>query len=240
MAARIGDLNMLKKMERGGFFQWQEPSIISSAVQTPFIDVIAFLASKGVSLNGKVVSRRSGQRNSRRRYSDEDEDEKFAPVENLLHIATEGGCPSAVKYLVEHGANVKGKDKDDQTVLQIAVQKGFCDLVTFYVKRGLDINQQSSSGRNFLFDAVDKADYNLVKCLIKNGADANAKDDQEHEIVLYAANKKQLEMVKLLMESGAKREDVLKKVMEKDDSGKTVFQQVLTRGDLDEINCYLE
>jgi len=72
-----------------------------------------------------------------------------------LFNACESGIKEAVKYLVEHGADINKENKFGWTPIFIACQKGHINIVKYLVEHGADINKETYFGRTLLNYAYD-------------------------------------------------------------------------------------
>jgi len=70
-----------------------------------------------------------------------------------LFNACKSGNETAVKFLLEHGANITIKDKDNRLALARACESGNLDLVKYLVHRGADINNENNFGVTHIFNA---------------------------------------------------------------------------------------
>ena len=80
----------------------------------------------------------------------------------VLHSAVTEGTLKIVKYLVEQGADVKGKTTKGDTEQHLAVDKEDLGMVKYLVEQGADVNSRKTSGWTVLQAAVD-VDAQLLK-----------------------------------------------------------------------------
>lgn len=73
-----------------------------------------------------------------------------------------------VKVLLQHGANPKFKDQNEQTVLFYACRDGKLACSKLLMEQGLDINEQDMYGQTPLFYAASENRLNLLD-LFENG-----------------------------------------------------------------------
>jgi len=78
-----------------------------------------------------------------------------------------------VKYLVEHGADIKIKDKNNRMTFSNACESGNEHLVRYLVRLGADINHEDNDGKTPLFISCSGGHENIVKYLVEHGADIN-------------------------------------------------------------------
>jgi len=108
-----------------------------------------------------------------------------------------------VKYLVEHGADIKIKDKNNRMAFSNACESGNEHLVRYLVRLGADINHEDNDGKTPLFNACWSGNENIVKYLVEHGADVNKKDIGGLTPLFNACNHGHENIVKYLVEHGA-------------------------------------
>ena len=113
------------------------------------------------------------------------------------------GDLDVIRFLVDKGADVNGKESYGLTVLMSASGSGNLKLVEYLVEQGTDINVTDNSGETALFDATKKGDLVIVKYLLSKGMDINAKNthgDTVTDVAFFYGNMK---TVKHFIENGA-------------------------------------
>jgi len=80
-----------------------------------------------------------------------------------LFNACKSGNEAAVKYLLEHGADLTIKDKDNRLALAKACESGNLHLVKYLVQLGADINNENYLGETHIFNACLSGNLDLVK-----------------------------------------------------------------------------
>ncbi|XP_028413361.1 2-5A-dependent ribonuclease-like [Dendronephthya gigantea] len=139
-----------------------------------------------------------------------------------------------VEYLVEHGADINGKDTDGWTVLHSAVKKGALEIVKPLVEHGADVNGRDTKyGMTVLHYAIYKSSLEMVKYLVENGADIDCKNYNGWTVLHYAVTKGAPEKIRYLVEHGAD-------VNGKDANGLTVLQCAVTEGTLEMVKYFVE
>jgi ankyrin repeat protein len=100
-----------------------------------------------------------------------------------LMYAAQNGLFHTVKFLIEHGANVKAKNDHNMEVLHFAVEKGGVGLIKLLIEKGANINPVSKDNDTPLLRALHMRkglDYTENKALfaelLKHGADINARN----------------------------------------------------------------
>ncbi len=77
------------------------------------------------------------------------------PLEDQLFEAAKNGDAGGVKALLDKGANVNAKERDDMTPLMAAAINGRVDVVKLMIGRGADVNARDAKGRTALKWADD-------------------------------------------------------------------------------------
>jgi len=83
-----------------------------------------------------------------------------------------------LKYLVEAGANLNTKDKEDGTLLHTAAAcTSNLDVLKYLIAQGMDVNAKDKNGQTPFHNCVEcNVDLNVWKYLIDHVSDVNAKD----------------------------------------------------------------
>ncbi|KAF7069931.1 hypothetical protein CFC21_075500 [Triticum aestivum] len=142
--------------------------------------------------------------------------QQFTPV---AHAVTNGNLP-AVKYLIDHGADVhQQRAKGNITLLHAAAVHGYSEIVKFLLARGADVNAVSDLGTALTHAAI-RGFPSIVKTLLEHNADPN-KASCQFGLLSMALQKSSVSCVKLLIQGGAKvsgdspRDNLLVKAAEK-------------------------
>lgn len=124
-----------------------------------------------------------------------------------LVIAAVKGNIEAVKYLLDHGANINLIGTSGFTVLGAAARSSKPELVQFLLGLGCDINQrdQSDGSTPLILAALEAYNLETVKMLVENGADMSIKDDYENTAVHAATQSWESENLEYLLENGGRK-----------------------------------
>src|SRR6266702_2107944 len=96
-----------------------------------------------------------------------------------LYMASASGKLEILQLLVERGADVHSRNKDDWTPLKMASDQGHLDVVRFLIDSGADVNSYDSQGWTPLHSASWKGHVDVVELLIQHGADARKQNDKQ-------------------------------------------------------------
>ncbi|XP_028413368.1 2-5A-dependent ribonuclease-like [Dendronephthya gigantea] len=138
-----------------------------------------------------------------------------------------------VKYLVEKGADVNGKDTDGCTALRSAVTEGKQEMVNYLVENHADINNKDTNGWTVLHYAVSEGTLGMVKYLVDHSADVNGKSAQGWTVMHYAVTEGTLEMVKYLVKHHAD-------INGKNNNGCTVLNSAVNEGKVEMVKYLVE
>lgn len=89
-------------------------------------------------------------------------------IDKLLCRCAQKGCLIAVKYLVEHGANV---NYDDNYALYISIKNHHFEITKYLINKGANVNKNSA-----LCVAAQEGQYDLVVMLVEKGASIATND----------------------------------------------------------------
>lgn len=105
--------------------------------------------------------------------------------------------PTAVKTLLEHGADPNAETDDNVTALISAVAAGSLESVELLVKRGAKVNV-NAGGVTPLHIAADNGNEKLISCLLEAGADPDTRDEEDLKPLQVAAAKENRVAVEIL------------------------------------------
>ena len=104
-----------------------------------------------------------------------------------------------INALIEHGADVKGKDNSGKTVLMhAAAYNRNPDVIRALVDSGADVNMRDKDSWTPLMRACGNPNPEVMEALMEKGADINAKDDFGKTVLDYARSGKRDDLVQLL------------------------------------------
>ncbi|NXC02515.1 RN5A ribonuclease, partial [Orthonyx spaldingii] len=125
----------------------------------------------------------------------------------LIHALKKGSdkkryesAVSIVRFLLEHGVDVKSKDECGKTALILAVKMESPELVTALLEKDeIDIDDADEEGNTALMVAVEKGDCKIAKLLCEKGARTDVGN-----LIAVAKRNRSLSMENLLREHKAR------------------------------------
>jgi len=112
-----------------------------------------------------------------------------------------------VRLLLDAGARVNEKSKQNQTALLLAASNdGAIEIARLLVAKGADPKVIGASGRTTLIMAANQNDLAMVKFFLEHGVPVNAVDSTDkfgHTALMAAAAQSNTAMVKALIQKGA-------------------------------------
>lgn len=125
-----------------------------------------------------------------------------------LHLAAATDFFTAVKLLIEHGADVNAKTSTGFTPLHWAASRNAVDAIEVLLENGADVNIKAKTGITPLHWAAGKDADDAVKLLLAAGADINAKTSSGYTpLHLAVKNNPYSKSAVLLAEAQADIED---------------------------------
>ncbi|GAB4541202.1 MAG: hypothetical protein Tsb0014_32910 [Pleurocapsa sp.] len=136
-----------------------------------------------------------------------------------LFMAAASEQPKIVELMLNKGAKINYKDRENNNVLLHALNRNYrlnSEIVRQLINAGVDVNAKNDQGLTPLHLLVNKSDrFNRrddenfqtnIELLIKNGANINVKDSQGRTPLLIAKYHGNSELISLLKSYGAKYE----------------------------------
>ncbi|XP_063923595.1 uncharacterized protein LOC135137792 isoform X2 [Zophobas morio] len=123
-----------------------------------------------------------------------------------LQVACVEGVYENAKILLDFGASVDSKDKDNNNALHYASesQQNNRDIMQLLISKRIDVNVQNKTGQTALQLACLKGVFENVKILLHFGASVNSTDEDNNNALHYASKSKQVngDVIKILSERG--------------------------------------
>ncbi|XP_018570188.1 uncharacterized protein LOC108910146 [Anoplophora glabripennis] len=150
-----------------------------------------------------------------------------------MHSAVKGCNLKMVKFLTEHGANVKSRNNYGGTPLHLAVVRDALDIVEYLVQHGAYVNVRNNKNLTALHLAASYGQLDIVNKLMKHSSDINCKEQYGRTALHLAAERGKIDIVKYLVQGGAD-------VNVRDIRGCTAMQLAKERGELDTVKYLTE
>ena len=96
------------------------------------------------------------------------------PAPRLHHAARYGWC-SAMRWLLDHGANVEATDFMQETPLYYAAVWGHCDAAVLLLDAGARVDASDGERESALDQAASEGDLEMCKLLVSRGASLDAR-----------------------------------------------------------------
>jgi len=120
-----------------------------------------------------------------------------------LHLAIETGNLSIVRYLIDNGADVNGKDWAGDTPLHKAASEGYREIMSYLVSKGADIRSRNKFQSTPLHHASYQTSLQPIVFLVENGAEINSTNIKIETPLNIAAYMDNYQIIAYLIASGA-------------------------------------
>ena len=120
-----------------------------------------------------------------------------------LHLAAAKGDIAIVRYLIEHGADIKAQDHTlNRSVIHFAAENGNIDCIKYLAEKGADLQDKDSYGATALHYAARANNLDAIKFLVGKKVDYTARDYRGWTAMHYAASGAGIEMIQYLLAKG--------------------------------------
>eukprot|EP00833_Pecoramyces_ruminatium_P017458 jgi/Orpsp1_1/1191490/evm.model.d7180000086292.1 len=125
----------------------------------------------------------------------------------LLHRVCENQYENIliVKFLVNHGINIKEEDGDGETALYFACRNGHEATVRYLVEQGADVNNENWFMNSPLFYACENGSETIVRYLVEHGAAVDKENRYGETPLFYGSKDGHKSVVRYLVEHGANK-----------------------------------
>ncbi|XP_068900463.1 putative ankyrin repeat protein RF_0381 [Tenebrio molitor] len=122
-----------------------------------------------------------------------------------LHHACESNSLEAIEFLIQSGAKLNVRSKNDETPLHCALNRCSLEVIQLLIQNGADMNIRDASGKTVLHYASEIKEFyqDVLELLIKNNADLNIVDQKGRPPIYYACLKDPSDTLKFLIRNGA-------------------------------------
>ncbi|KAI8520640.1 Unconventional myosin-XVI, partial [Branchiostoma belcheri] len=120
-----------------------------------------------------------------------------------LHLACWNGQTGVVELLIQHGADLKARNKGGQTALHWACRHEQTGVVELLIQHGADLEARDKFGETALHCASRAGQTGVVELLIQHGANLEARNNGGSTALHRASGAGQTGVVELLIQHGA-------------------------------------
>ncbi len=150
-----------------------------------------------------------------------------------LHLASNAGHLTTVKYLHSRGADLHTKSTANTSALHFASTNGHIEVVQYLIENGTSIDEKNIQMATPMYYAAAGGHENVVEYLIDRGAEVDALDREEGTPLHAAALAGHLMVVTLLMDRGADEK-------KKDTNGLTALHFACREGKTDVVEFLIQ
>ncbi|NXY47197.1 ASB3 protein, partial [Ceuthmochares aereus] len=220
-AVREGNVKMLRKLIKQGYSidvqdnrGWMPIHEAAAHNSSECLRVLVHTASSDDYINSKTfdglcalhLSARHGSLESLRVLLEAGADPNQVTTEETtaLFLAVESGHIDIVKFLIQHGANVKGPHSwSGWNSLHEASFQGYTEIMKILLEKGASKECKDSFGITPLFVAAQYGKLESLRLLVSHGAEVNCQAKDKATPLLIAAQEGHTECVELLLSKGA-------------------------------------
>jgi len=123
---------------------------------------------------------------------------------NYLHLAVALNKPTMLRFMVENGGDLLGKDFQGNTVLHWAVDQDFPEITRYLIdEAGAPLESVNNAQQTPLHLAAQQGKLEQLRLLISRGADVGATDRERMTPLHFAVQEEHVEVLRELLGSGA-------------------------------------
>lgn len=120
-----------------------------------------------------------------------------------LHFAAQKGDTAVVKFLIEHGADLKAQDIVlSRSAIHFAAENGNLDTIKYLTDKGVDLQDKDCFGATAFHYAAKSNRLDAMKYLVSKKMDYTAKDSRGWTAMHYAAYGGSIDVIKYLLAKG--------------------------------------
>ena len=121
----------------------------------------------------------------------------------VLHYAVAKGDTEVVRFLIEHGADIKAQDNTfSRSAIHFAAENGNLECIMYLAEMGANLQDKDSWGATALHYAAKNNNLDAIKFLVGKKVDYMAKDSRGWSAMHYAASGGSTEVIKYLLAKG--------------------------------------
>ncbi|KAJ4443200.1 hypothetical protein ANN_04867, partial [Periplaneta americana] len=162
--------------------------VLPLAASQGYVNLITFMLISGVNVGHSINGDELGQH-------------YFSAT--MLHIAAGSGQTKLMELLLNHHAEIEGRDGLGGTALTWAASQGHVETVRILIEQGADIDKCDHNNHSPILKAAEAGYTDVVKLLIEKGANVRACNKNNDTPILKAVQGGHMEIVRLLIEKDA-------------------------------------
>lgn len=120
-----------------------------------------------------------------------------------LDVAAASGDKEVLRLLLDHGADVNGKDRYGWSALAHALTAGQWETFQILIKSGADPHLPSKNGIPLLISAVRGGNIEAVRFFLKRKFDVNERDEDKQTALMNSEGVDDVSIAELLIKHGA-------------------------------------
>ena len=121
----------------------------------------------------------------------------------VLHYAAARGDTDVVRFLVEHGADIKAQDLVlSRSAIHFAAENGNIDCIKYLAENGVDLQDRDNYGATALHYAARNNNIEAIKFLVGKKVDYTAKDSRGWTALHYATSGGSIDAAKYFLAKG--------------------------------------
>jgi ankyrin repeat protein len=137
--------------------------------------------------------------------STDDLNKKSVNGSSALHLAcTCNHHLELVRLLIEKGADLNDRDKNEKTALMLVLERRYFKMAEFLIQHGADLNFADKDGNTALMIASRRFyRVEIVQMLLEKNADTNIQNKDGQTALIIAIDNEKFEIARVLIEHGA-------------------------------------
>lgn len=119
-----------------------------------------------------------------------------------LHVAVVNDCPKVVSFLIQLGADLNIKNRDNITPMHTAVSCNRVEIIALLMKHGVELDVKDRNNETPLLIATKQGTVETIAAFVENGFDIN-RYSFDLTLLHMAVSFSKFKLVEYLIESGA-------------------------------------
>ena len=122
---------------------------------------------------------------------------------SALEVACKEGNLAVVELLIEHGADIHGRNTAKNPPIHAAVVYNNLDIINLLLKKGVNVNARNFRGETACHVAVTKTNPESTRRLVDAGCDLELRNNDGDTVLLACRIYTSLQIIELLLDRGA-------------------------------------